>query len=46
MPHPVYGWMSLIGVLNPSRETFEKLNPLIDEGVKLAQHKYQKKVKP
>ena len=46
MPHPVYGWMSWIGVLNPSRETFERLKPLIDEGAKLAQQKYQKKVKP
>ena len=45
MPHPVYGWMSWIGVLNPSKTTFSKLKPLIDEGVELAKIKYAKKVK-
>ena len=45
MPHPVYGWMSWIGVLNPSDRTFEKLKPLIDEGIELAKIKYAKKVK-
>lgn len=29
MPHPVYGWMSWIAILNPSRETFDQLKPLI-----------------
>ena len=44
MPHPVYGWMSWIGVLNPSNTTFNKLKPLIDEGIELAKIKYAKKV--
>ncbi len=44
MPHPVYGWMSWVGVLNPSPETFEKLKPLIAEGVQLAKVKYAKRV--
>lgn len=44
-PHPVYGWMSWIAVLNPSYDTFVKLKPLIAEGVSLAEIKYQKKVK-
>ena len=44
-PHPVYGWMSWVAVLNPSEETFEKLKPLIAEGVSLAMGKYQKKLK-
>lgn len=45
MPHPVYGWMSWIGVLNPSELTFERLKPLIDEGIHMAKFKYSKKVK-
>lgn len=45
MPHPVYGWMSWIGILNPSPDTFETLKPLIAEGVELAKVKYAKKVK-
>lgn len=45
MPHPVYGWMSWIAVLNPSDKTFEQLEPLISEGVELAKVKYSKKVK-
>ncbi|MEM7271260.1 MAG: DUF6194 family protein, partial [Pseudomonadota bacterium] len=30
IPHPVYGWMSWIAVLSPSRATFEALIPEID----------------
>lgn len=44
-PHPVYGWMSWVAVLNPSRETFAQLKPLIAEGVDLARTKYAKKIK-
>lgn len=44
MPHPVYGWMSWIGVLNPSKNTFDKIKPLIEEGIELAKIKYAKKV--
>lgn len=45
MPHPVYGWMAWVSVLNPSKSTFEKLKPLIHEGIELAKIKYAKKVK-
>jgi len=31
IPHPVYGWMGWLSVLNPSGQTFEALRPLIDE---------------
>lgn len=44
MPHPVYGWMAWIGVINPGKSTFEKLKPLIAESIELAKIKYQKKV--
>jgi hypothetical protein len=44
MPHPVYGWMAWICVINPSSETFKTLIPLINEGYKLALEKYSKKM--
>ncbi len=30
MPHPVYGWMSWICVLNPTPDTFKALKPWLD----------------
>lgn len=45
MPHPVYGWMPWICVLNPQPETFEQLKPLIQEGVELAEKQYLRKIK-
>ncbi len=44
-PHPVYGWMGWVAVLNPSIPTFEKLKPLIDEGVMLSHAKFEKRMK-
>jgi hypothetical protein len=29
LPHPVYGWMSWIAMLNPTHETFEEVKPLL-----------------
>lgn len=43
MPHPVYGWMAWICVLNPSSDTFEKLKPLIQESYSFAQEKFKKR---
>jgi hypothetical protein len=45
MPHPVYGWLAWIGVLNPSPVTFEKLKPLIEEAYRLAVKKFDKRLK-
>lgn len=45
MPHPVYGWMAWIGVLNPGPATFETLKPLINEGYLLAVEKFNKRIK-
>ncbi len=42
-PHPVYGWMSWIAVLNPSQETFDSLKPLLHEAYAAATKKWQKK---
>jgi hypothetical protein len=43
MPHPIYGWMSWIQVLNPSKSTFERLLPLIAEAHANAVIKFNKK---
>lgn len=44
LPHPVYGWMSWVSVLNPSAPTFEKVKPLLAEAHALAVAKYAKRV--
>jgi hypothetical protein len=44
MPHPVYGWMSWIGVLNPSKTTISELKPLIDESFELAKSSMLRKL--
>lgn len=43
-PHPKFGWMAWISVLNPRRATFETLKPLVEESYKLARQKYGDKV--
>lgn len=43
MPHPVYAWMGWICVLNPSVETFERLEPLIVEAYEYAKEKFKKR---
>ena len=43
MPHPVYGRMYWVCVLNPSDETFEtKVRPLLAEAYDLAVSKYKR----
>ncbi len=43
LPHPVYAWMSWICVLNPTKQTFEKLKPLIQEAYEYAKEKFSKR---
>lgn len=43
MPHPIYGWMSWVQVLNPSESTFESILPLIAEAHSNAVDKFIKK---
>ncbi|MCW8127821.1 DUF6194 family protein [Microbulbifer halophilus] len=45
LPHPVYGWMSWVGILNPDREVFRDLQPLLNESYELVVGKYRKRVK-
>lgn len=44
MPHPVYGWMAWVSVMNPSAETFEQVKPLLAEAHGLAIGKFNKRV--
>jgi len=45
MPHPIYGWMSWVCVLSPTKEYFEGVFPLIIEAHANAVVKFNKKVK-
>jgi hypothetical protein len=44
MPHPIYGWMSWVQVLNPDDAMFARLQPLIVEAHANAVIKFDKKV--
>jgi hypothetical protein len=44
LPHPVYGRMFWICVLNPSAATFQAVQPLLAEAYDLAVKKYAKRV--
>ena len=43
MPHPVYGWMSWVQILNPSVSTFDSLLPLIAEAHARAVTRFSRK---
>lgn len=43
-PHPVYGWMAWISVLNPSSDTFEQVKPLLAEAHRMATAKFRKRI--
>ena len=43
MPHPIYGWMSWVKILNPDKNKFEKLLPLLKEVHSNAVIKFNKK---
>lgn len=45
MPHPIYGWMSWVQILNPNSSSFEHVLSLIKEAHSNAIIKFQKKVK-
>lgn len=42
-PHPIYGWMRWLAILNPDEVQFEKIKPLIQESYALAVAKFNKK---
>ena len=43
MPHPIYAWMSWVQILNPDREKFNELLPLLKESHAKAVIKFNKK---
>jgi hypothetical protein len=43
MPHPIYGWMYWVQILNPSVSTFETILPLISAAHSNAVIKFNKK---
>ena len=45
MPHPIYGWMSWVQILNPDAVTLAKLYPLLSEAYTQAVNKFNKKQK-
>jgi hypothetical protein len=46
MPHPVYGSMHWVCVLNPSAETFERVKPLLVEAHERAAGRYTRSHQP
>jgi hypothetical protein len=43
-PHPVYGWMSWVSVLNPSEDMFATVKPLLAEAYAIAAAKFAKRI--
>lgn len=43
-PHPVYGWMSWVSCLNPSKETWERCIPLLADAHERARHNFQSRL--
>lgn len=43
LPHPVYGWMWWVSILNPSEQSFEQIKPLIQESYEYSMTKFQKR---
>ncbi|MEL7212188.1 MAG: DUF6194 family protein [Pseudomonadota bacterium] len=44
MPHPVYGWMSWVAVLNPSQQTWEQCLPLLQDAHGKAKTAFNKRI--
>lgn len=44
-PHPVYGWMSWVSILNPSNQSIEDMKYLVNESYQLVIEKYKRKLK-
>ena len=44
-PHPVYGWMSWVSVLKPSKATLAEMDELIDAAFSKAKNAFDRKIK-
>jgi hypothetical protein len=45
LPHPVYGWMCWIAIVNPTHETFEEIKPLLRGTYERAVQRYRSRMK-
>lgn len=45
MPHPIYGWMSWVQILSPSKSSFDSILPLIKDAHANAVIKFNKKAR-
>ena len=45
MPHPIYGWMSWVCVLNPTEETLNGMEELVSAGFAKAKAAFDKKMR-
>jgi hypothetical protein len=43
-PHPVYGWMSWVAILNPSKSSWVNLQLLLKESYLITLEKYKKRI--
>ncbi len=43
-PHPVYGWMAWVSVLNPTPHTWQNIMPLLEESYALCCKKYAARI--
>jgi hypothetical protein len=43
-PHPIYGWMSWVAVVNPSPERLHEIQPLIDAAYQKAAKTFSRRV--
>ena len=44
LPHPVYGWMCWIAIVNPTYETFEQIKPLLSGAYERAVERYRSRM--
>lgn len=44
-PHPIYGWMSWVSILNPDEATFERYMPLLVNAHQKAKATFEKRIK-
>jgi hypothetical protein len=45
LPHPVYGWMCWIAIVNPSYQTFEEVKPLLNGAYERAVERYRSRMR-
>ena len=45
MPHPIYGWMSWMCILNPTKESLDEIAPLLDKAFKRAEGSARQRIR-